>query len=182
MTLRGRGQTWQALTVAAGAAQSTAPTVQLPWTLCRVNRKLDLHVQRYVQVRQVSGGTHARARKTLPQDGRPGDRSVTLLLNTLPEQEEPGLQTARSGKSRTFAAQTPPQWQSQRVPIAEPADGAMARACFECQARHANVHASSDVLIGERGRARANPRGHLLLRRREPERAQTLARASLAPI
>ena len=41
------------------------------------------------------------------------------------------------------------------------------RACHECQARHAKVHVSSHVLIGERGHTRANKRRLFLLRRRK---------------
>ena len=57
--------------------------------------------------------------------------------------------------------------------------GAKARACHVCQARHAKVHASSRVLAGEGGRTRATTRRQFLLRRREPEPAQTLARACI---
>ena len=41
------------------------------------------------------------------------------------------------------------------------------RACHECQARHAKVHVSPHVLMGERGRTRANKRRLFLLRRRK---------------
>ena len=112
------------------------------------------------RVRQVSGGRHAGARKTLLQDRRPGDRSLRLPLNKLPEQTWRGRARERAtrheshvlrprhrhnGKAREC------QQLGQRAP-----DGAKARACFECQTRHAKVHASSHVLIGERGRTRAN--------------------------
>ena len=116
----------------------------VPRTLCHVNRKLGLHVQKHVGFDKCLVERYAGARKTLPQDRCPADRSVRLPSNKLPEQTWRGKQgqSVRSGKSRTFAARH--------------RRNGKARACFECQTRHVKVHASFDVLIGERGRTRAN--------------------------
>ena len=141
-----------------------------PRTLCHVNGTLGLHVERYVGSDRYLVGRYARARKTLLQDRRPGDRSVRLPSNKLPEQTWRGRARERRKRQESHVLQ--PRHRH---------DG-KAEACHECQARHAKVHASSHVLICERGRVRAITRRHLLLRRREPERAQTLARPSLASI
>ena len=112
------------------------------------------------RVRQGSGGRYALARKTPLQDRRPGDRSVRLPSNKLPEQTWRGRARERPKRQESNVLQPRHrlngkaeacQWPGQRAP-----DGAKARACFECQTRHAKVHASSHVLIGERGRTRAN--------------------------
>ena len=142
----------------------------VPRALYHVDRKLGLHVQRYVGSDKYLVGRYARARKTLPQDRRPGDRSVRLPSNKLPEQTWRGR--ARVGPKRQESHVLQPRHRH----------NGKAETCHVCQARHAKVHASSHVLIGERGRVPAITRRHLLLRRREPEPAQTLARASLASI
>ena len=71
------GQTWQELTVAVGASQpgSDRPVQR---TLC--------HVDREVGSDKNLVGRCGRARKTPLQDRRPGDRSVRLFSNKLPEQ------------------------------------------------------------------------------------------------
>ena len=121
-------------------------------------------------VRQVSGGKI----RTCTQDTTAGPTSRRQECETSLKQT-PRADMERQGQRAPEAA---------RVARLQPRhrhDG-KAEACHECQARHAKVRASSHVLIGERGRIRANTHRHLLLRRREPERAQTLARASLASI
>ena len=131
----------------------------VPRTLHHVDRKQGLHVQRHVRVRQVSGEI-----RTCAQDSTAGPTSrrqeceTPCKTNSRSRHGEAGPESARSGKSRTFAAHRH--------------DG-KAEACHVCQARYASSH----VLIGERGRTRANTHRHFLLRRREAERAQTLARA-----
>ena len=148
-------------------SRSRASDRPVPRTLCHVDQKQGLHVQWYVRVRQVSGGEI----RTCTPDSPPGPMS----RRQAPFKQTPGADMERQGERAPEAA---------RVARLQPRhrhDG-KAEACHVCQARHANVHASSHVLIGERGRTRANTRRRLLLRRREPERAQTLARASLASI
>ena len=108
----------------------------VPRTLCRVDRKLGLHVQRYVGSDKYLAERYARARKTLLQDRRPGDRSVRL-----PFRQTPGADMERQGQRGPEAA---------RVARLQPRhrhDG-KAEACHVCQARHAKVRASSHVLIG----------------------------------
>ena len=166
MTRRGRGQTWQALTVAVGASQPAAPTVQFQGrSTTSTGNRVSMSIGTFGSDKHLAE-RYARARKTLPQDRRPGDRSVRLPSNKIPEQ---------TWRGRTRVA---------RVARLQPRHrhNGKAEACHVCHVRHAKVHASSHVLIGERGRTRANTHRHLLLRRREPERAQTLARASLASI
>ena len=164
------GQTWQALTVAVGGAQPAAPTVQFQGRSATSTRnRVSMSSGTFGSDKHLVG-RYARARKTLPQDRRPGDRSVRLPSNKLPEQTWRGR--ARVGPKR------------QESHVCSPDTATMGRPKRAMYVRLAiaKVRASSHVLIGERGRTRANTHRHLLLRRREPELAQTLARASLASI
>ena len=71
----------------------------VPRTLCRVDRKPGLHVQRYVQVRQVSGGEI----RTCTQDSSPRPTSRRQKCET-PNKQTPGADMERQDQRAPEAA------------------------------------------------------------------------------
>ena len=118
-----------------------------------VDRKLGLHVQRHVGSDKYLVGRYARARKTLPQDRCPADRSVRLPSNKLPEQTWRGR--AREGPKRqeSHVCSPPPRWEGRSVPCmsSSPCEGAcelsrVDRLTWSYQGKHTAGTPCSDVV------------------------------------
>ena len=121
LTFRGRGRTWQALTVAVGASQPAAPTVQF-------RGRCATSTGNWVSMsRGTSGPTSIWweiRRCTQDSTPRPTSRrqeSQTPFKKTpRADMERSGQRAPDAARVARFAAQTPPQWEGQRVPIAGP--------------------------------------------------------------
>ena len=91
LTLRDRGQTWQALAVAVGAAQPVATIVQFQGRCTTsTGHRVSMSRGTFRSDRHLVGDTHVQA-SMHPQDRRPGDRSVRLFF---------WLKTLRADKER----------------------------------------------------------------------------------